>query len=53
MGVPAAARDYTDSGFCQSFIEPNHSHAFRIETPDGFVIVDAAARVSPGDVIAY
>jgi len=53
MGLAAAVKDYTDSVFSQSVIAPNHSRAFRIETPDGFVIVDAAARVSPGDVIAY
>lgn len=53
MGLATAAKDYTDSVFSQSFIAPNHANAFRIETPDGFVIVDAAARVSPSDVIAY
>ena len=53
MGLAAVAKGYTDSCFSQSFIAPNHLNAFRIETPDGFVIVDAAARVSPGDVIAY
>lgn len=27
--------------------------AFRVETPDGFVIVDRAAKMKPGDEVAF
>lgn len=29
------------------------SSAFRVETPDGFVIVDRAERMKPGDEVAF
>ncbi len=37
--------------------EPDYAHftssSFRIETQDGFVIVDSAERVKPGDEVAF
>ena len=32
---------------------PFTSSSFRIETQDGFVIVDSAERVKPGDEVAF
>ncbi|MCG7388736.1 phage repressor protein [Pantoea sp. ACRSB] len=37
--------------------EPDYAHftssSFRIETQDGFVIVDSAERANPGDEVAF
>jgi len=39
---------YTEESF-----DPPSSCAFRIETPDGFVIVDCGVKMKPGDEVAF
>lgn len=41
------------ASYIEESIEPPSPSAFRIETPDGFVIVDRSVRMKPGDEMAF
>lgn len=39
--------------YIEGIFEPPSSSAFRIETPDGFVIMDRGVKMKPGDEVAF
>jgi len=41
------------SSSTEESFEPPSSNAFRIETPDGFVIVDRGVKMKPGDEMVF
>ena len=47
-GVCEVSASYIEESF-----EPPFTSAFRIETPDGFVIVDSGVKMKPGDEVAF
>jgi len=54
MGFPSPATDYVEEriNLNRLFI-PNPVNTFRIETATGFMLVDGAAKVRPGDLVAF
>ena len=42
-----------NASYIEESFEPPSSGAFRIETPDGFVIVDRSVKMKPGDEVAF
>lgn len=54
MGFPSPAADYIEHSLnLNSILMPNRANMLRIETPEGFVLVDRAAPMKPGDKVAY
>ena len=47
-GVCKVSASYIEESF-----DPPSTSAFRIETPDGFVIVDRAVKMKPGNEVAF
>ncbi|PPC64364.1 phage repressor protein [Pantoea sp. ICBG 1758] len=54
MGFPSPAQDYIQPRLSlNSVFIPNLATTFRVDIPDGFLLVDSAAKVKPGNRIAY
>ncbi|MEL7694965.1 MULTISPECIES: LexA family protein [Pantoea] len=54
MGFPSPAADHIEQRLnLNSILMPNPANMMRIETPEGFVLVDRSVRPKPGDRVAY
>ncbi|MCZ4058016.1 phage repressor protein [Pantoea sp. LMR881] len=54
MGFVSPAQDYVEHRLdLNDLLIQNPTNTFRVDTPDGFVLVDSVARIKPGDMIAY
>ena len=54
MGFPSPATDYVEERInLNRIFVPNPGNTFRIETATGFMLVDGAAKVRPGDLVAF
>lgn len=54
MGFPSPARDHIESPLnLNDLFIPHPSATIRVDTPDGFVLVDRAEAIKPGDRIAF
>ena len=54
MGFPSPAQDYIEPRLSlNSVFIPNPATTFRVDIPDGFLLVDSTAKVKPGNRIAY
>lgn len=54
MGFPSPAQDFAEHRInLNTVLMPNPANMIRIETPEGFVLVDRAAKMRPGDLVAY
>lgn len=54
MGFPSPARDYIESRINLNDLFIHHPSAtIRVDTPDGFLLVDRAEAIKPGDRIAF
>ncbi|WP_312056501.1 hypothetical protein [Pantoea brenneri] len=53
MGFPSPAQDYVEQRLnLNDILMPNPANMIRIETPEGFVLIDRSARMKPG-VVAH
>lgn len=54
MGFPSPASDYVKERInLNRIFVPNPVNTFRIETDIDFMLVDGAAKVRPGDLVAF
>ena len=54
MGFPSPARDYIESPInLNDLFIPHPSATIRVDTPEGFILVDRAEVIKPGDRIAF
>lgn len=54
MGFPSPAQDYIEPRLdLNEIFMHNRNNTFRIETATGFMVVDGAAKVRPGDMVAF
>lgn len=54
MGFPSPAADYVEKRIdLNAILMPNPVNVIRLETPDGFVLVDRSVTAGPGDTIAF
>jgi DNA polymerase V len=54
MGFPSPAADYVEKRIdLNAILMPNPVNVMRLETTDGFVLVDRSVTVKPGDTVAY
>ena len=54
MGFPSPAQDHVEHRLIlNSILMLNPANTIRIETPEGFVLVDRSITPSPGDTVAY
>lgn len=54
MGFPSPAQDYIEQRLTlNSMLMPNPANMMRIDTPDGFALVDRSLTPAPGDVVAF
>lgn len=54
MGFPSPAADYVEKRIdLNAILMPNPKNVMRLETPDGFVLVDRSVMARPGDTVAF
>lgn len=54
MGFHSPASDFYEGCInLNEVLMPHPEATIRVDTPEGFVLVDAAAQIKPGDVIAF
>lgn len=54
MGFPSPAADYVEKRIdLNAILMPNPKNVMRLETPDGFVLVDRSVTPRPGDTVAF
>ncbi|WP_370420615.1 phage repressor protein [Pantoea vagans] len=54
MGFPSPAADYVEKRIdLNAILMPNPANVMRLETPDGFVLVDRSVTAKPGDTVAF
>ncbi len=54
MGFVSLAQDYVEHRLdLNDLLIYNPINTFRVDTPEGFVLVNSVARIKPGDMIAY
>lgn len=54
MGFPSPAQDHIEHRLnLNSILMPNPANMMRIETPEGFVLVDRSIPPRPDDTVAY
>ena len=54
MGFPLPAQDYVEPRLSlNSVFIPSSATTFHVDIPDGFLLGDSAAKVKPGNRIAY
>lgn len=54
MGFPSPAADYVEKRIdLNAILMPNPVNVMRLETPDGFVLVDRSLTAKPGDTVAF
>jgi len=54
MGFPSPAQDHIEHRLnLNDILMPNPANMMRIETPEGFVLVDRSIPPRPGDTVAY
>ena len=54
MGFPSPAQDHVEHRLSlNDILMPNPANMMRIETPEGFVLVDRSIPPKPGDKVAF
>lgn len=54
MGFPSPATDYVEQRLnLNNILMPNPANMMRVETPEGFVLVDRSLTAKPGDTVAF
>lgn len=54
MGFPSPSTDYIEQRLnLNTFLMPNPGNMIRIDTPEGFVLVDRSLAAKPGDTVAF
>ncbi len=54
MGFTSTAADYVEKRIdLNTILMPNPVNVIRLETPEGFVLVDRSVAARPGDIVAY
>lgn len=54
MGFPSPATDYIEQRLnLNNILMPNPANMMRVETPEGFVLVDRSLTAKPGDTVAF
>lgn len=54
MGFPSPAADYVEKRIdLNAILMPNPVNVMRLETQDGFVLVDRSVAAKPGDTVAF
>lgn len=54
MGFPSPASDFVEKRIdLNTVLMPNPANVMRLETPDGFVLVDRSVTARPGDIVAF
>jgi len=54
MGFPSPATDYIEQRLnLNNILMPNPANMMRVETPEGFVLVDRSLAAKPGDTVAF
>lgn len=54
MGFPSPAQDYVEHRInLNTILMPNPANMIRIDTPEGFVLVDRSLTAAAGDIVAF
>lgn len=54
MGFPSPANDYIEQRLnLNNILMPNPANMIRVDTPEGFVLVDRSLAAKPGDTVAF
>jgi len=54
MGFPSPAADFVEKRIdLNAVLMPNPVNVLRLETPEGFVLVDRSVTAKPGDTVAF
>lgn len=54
MGFSSPATDYIEQRLnLNNILMPNPTNMFRVDTPEGFVLVDRSLAAKPGDTVAF
>lgn len=54
MGFPSPAQDYVEQSLTlNGMLMPNPANMMRIDTPQGFVLIDVSLTAALGDIVAF